>query len=252
LDREQLIKQWKNEEDDFQLKGWDFSCIDGRLVSSNTPWDYKAVINSHLKENDNLLDMGTGGGEFLLTINHPYKNTYVTEAYLPNFILCKEQLSPLGITVKQTFEDDELPYEDEKFDLIINRHESFDISEINRILRRGGYFITQQVVNRNFSELAEVLNNKVVLDNPNHAVEVYANALDQLGFQVLMKDEVELPGRFYDVGAVIFYAKAVPWEIPDFSVETHTEKLLIIQDIIEKNGFFQATSGRFLLVARKP
>ena len=251
MNNEQLLRQWKKEEEDFQLKGWDFSYLDGRMSSPNPPWDYKTIINSYLKSSDILLDMGTGGGEVLLTIGHPHKNTYITEAYEPNFELCKSKLSPLGITVKQTFCDDKLPFENEFFDFIINRHESFGLSEVSRVLKRGGYFFTQQVINRNCFELAQILNGKVELDIPNHCIEKYIEALEQIGFQVIIKDEVEVPVKFFDMDAVIFYAKAIPWEIPSFSVETHFEKLLKIQRMIEADGFFQATSGRFLLAARK-
>ena len=30
--------------------------------------------------------MGTGGGEFLLTLDHPFYNTVVTESYPPNVL----------------------------------------------------------------------------------------------------------------------------------------------------------------------
>ena len=43
--------------------------------------------------------MGTGGGELLLSFNHPYDKTSVTEGYEPNIKLCQEVLSPLGIKV---------------------------------------------------------------------------------------------------------------------------------------------------------
>lgn len=49
--------------------------------------------------------MGTGGGKFLLTLDHPYNLTSVTEAYPPNVELCKNKLSPFGIEVKQVFDD---------------------------------------------------------------------------------------------------------------------------------------------------
>ena len=46
-----------------------------------------------------LLDMGTGGGEFLLTLGHPGEHTTVTEGYPPNVQLCRQRLEPLGIQV---------------------------------------------------------------------------------------------------------------------------------------------------------
>ena len=86
MSNNELIMQWEADEA-FAFEGWDFSHLNGRWESSEPPWDYKAIIKSYLKETDKLLDMGTGGGEFLLTLEHPYENTYATEAYTPNFEL---------------------------------------------------------------------------------------------------------------------------------------------------------------------
>jgi len=246
-----LMKKWKDEENNFSLHGWDFSSINGRWNEPNPPWDYKLIVNSYLKDTDILLDMGTGGGEVLLTIGHPHKNTYVTEAYVPNLELCRNTLSPLGITVAQTFADDKLPFENEKFDFIINRHESFDLTEVNRTLKHGGYFFTQQVSNHNFYELMSLMNEKEAEYYDSHTIEKYAETLAQLGFQVIIKDEIKYPIEFFDVGAVIFIAKACVWNFPDFSVETHFDKLCEIQREIDKNGYYQVSGGRFLLASRK-
>lgn len=56
--------------------------------------------------------MGTGGGEYLLSLVHPYKNTYATEAYEPNYQLCMRTIKPLGIEVRQLLNDNDLPFED--------------------------------------------------------------------------------------------------------------------------------------------
>ena len=247
----ELIKKWKKEEENFSLTGWDFSVLEGKWDYPDPPWDYKMIVKSYLRGTDRLLDMGTGGGEVLLTIGHPYEKTYVTEAYEPNLELCKRELSPLGITVKQTFTDDKLPFEDDFFDFIINRHESFDLTEVNRVLKPAGYFFTQQVGGRNFHELIAKLNDDIIPPNPNHEIEKYADTMKQLGFQIIMRDEAIFPVKFFDVGAVIFDAKACPWEFPDFSVEMHFEKLCEIQREIDEHGFFQVTGHRFLLAGRK-
>ena len=155
----QLKNYLKNEENQV-FQGWDFSYINGRWDGECIPWDYEKILLSYLKEEYKLLDMGTGGGEFLLTLNHPFCNTAITESYPPNVAICKEKLQPLGITVKQVVDDCKLPFEDSSFDIIINRHESFDVGEIKRILKTGGYFITQQVGAKNDVDLSEkVINN---------------------------------------------------------------------------------------------
>ncbi|WP_365845908.1 hypothetical protein [Clostridium sp.] len=37
------------------------------------------------------------------------------------------------------------PFEDNTFDIVINRHESYCVSEVKRILKTDGIFIAQQV-----------------------------------------------------------------------------------------------------------
>ncbi|HBF39089.1 MAG TPA: SAM-dependent methyltransferase, partial [Firmicutes bacterium] len=106
MNREQdlaaLKENWKNEEQN-TFKGWDFSYLDKRWQHEQLPWDYKLIVANYLKPADKLLDMGTGGGEFLLTLNHSHVLTSVTESYLPNVELCKQTLAPLGIEVRQVF-----------------------------------------------------------------------------------------------------------------------------------------------------
>lgn len=134
-----LKKKWKKEEEK-AFKGWDFSYLEDHWQEEELPWSYRDIVLDHLKSSDKLLDMGTGGGEFLLTLNHPYNLTSVTEAYPPNLKLCRKKLSPLGIEVREIVSDSELPYESDKFDVIINRHEAFDVNEVARVLKNKGCF----------------------------------------------------------------------------------------------------------------
>ncbi len=92
---EELRAAWKSEESCARIKGWDFSHIDGRYEEEDAlPWDYASIIRSFLRPEMKLLDYDTGGGEFLLSLNHPCENTSATEGYPPNVQLCKEKLLP--------------------------------------------------------------------------------------------------------------------------------------------------------------
>src|SRR5207248_7054584 len=94
------------------------------------------------------LDMGTGGGErFLLLRDHWPDAVTVTEEYPPNLALVQQRLEPLGVRVVEArlTDVDPLPFADNEFDLILNRHSAFNSGEVGRVLARGGTFFTQQV-----------------------------------------------------------------------------------------------------------
>ena len=56
---------------------------------------------------------------------------------------------------------------------------------------------------------------------------------------------------FKDVGAVVYWLKAVPWTIPGFSVEKHSDILFAMQEKIDKDGKIGFTEKKFLLKAKK-
>ena len=248
MDYTELKEKWLAEENAI-LTGWDFSRLDGRREESPLKWDYVKIVRDYLKPDSLLLDMGTGGGELLLTIGHPFGLTRVTEAYPPNAELCLNRLAPLGIGVHQIFEDSDLPFEDEMFDVVINHHESFDMGEVSRIIKPGGYFITQQVGGENDRDLYGALGFENAF--PNHTLDNNAAIIEKHGFDVLFRDECFPTVRFFDAGAVVYFAKAIVWEFPGFSVENHFSRLVDIHRRIEAEGFFENMTHRFIIVARK-
>ena len=251
MDIKEQIKQWKAEEEIAHIHGWDFSHIDGRCVEEPLPWDYRQVIMEHLKPEMKLLDIDTGGGEFLLRLNHPYKNTAATENYPPNVALCKETLLPLGIDFRPGDGAGELPFADESFQIVIDRHGDFNPVEIGRVLQNGGIFVTQQVGAENDRELVNLLCGDLPLPFSEQYGNKAAKAFQNAGFSILRQEECFRTIRFYDVGALVWFARILPWEFPDFSVDTHLENLLTAQGVLEENGHIEGKIHRFLLVAKK-
>lgn len=126
MTKEALLKQWVDEEKVAHIHGWDFSHINDRYdEESDLPWDYYQIIKQYLKADMKVLDID--GGEFLLSLNHPYENLSATEAYLPNVKLCKEQLIPLGINFKEG-NGNQLPFDDNCFDMVIRMQKRFQES----------------------------------------------------------------------------------------------------------------------------
>ncbi|MDD2578706.1 MAG: class I SAM-dependent methyltransferase [Eubacteriales bacterium] len=246
---DQLRQQWESEENQ-TFRGWDFSCLDGRWHSEALPWDYRALIQSKLNQTDRLLDMGTGGGEFLLSLKHPCHLTAVTEAYPPNIDMCQTTLAPLGIDVQPTSDDQPLPFPDDSFDCVINRHESYDPEEVRRVLKNDGYFITQQVGGLNNRDLSRRVIKDFEPEFPAFMLKNETAALRAAGFEILFEQEAFPPVQFFDVGAFVYFAKIIEWEFPGFSVEKAWNELLVMQQEIERHGKIQGTEHRFVIMAR--
>ena len=252
MERDALISAWKAEEKIAHIHGWDFSHICGRYTEQDDlPWDYREIINRYLTPSMKLLDIDTGGGEFLLSLHHPHENTAATENYPPNVQLCKETLLPLGINFRSGDGKGELPFDDGSFHMVINRHGDFNAQEIYRVLKSGGLFITQQVGAENDRELVELLCGRTELPFPEQYLKITTAKFENAGFEIRESDECFRPIRFFDVGALVWFARIIQWEFPDFSVDTHLENLLNAQKILEEHGSVDGSIHRFLLVAQK-
>lgn len=249
---DKLRTKWLDEEKIAHIHGWDFSHIEGKYDEGrDIPWDYKQIIQKYLKDDMRILDYDTGGGEFLLSLNHPYHNTAATEGYPPNVKLCEEVLLPKGIDFKACDDAKKIPYEDESFDMIINRHGDFEPKELFRLLKKGGLFITQQVGEDNDRELVEMVLPNTQKPFSNLNLKFQKQAFQEIGFEILEEGEAFLPIKFYDVGAFVWFARIIQWEFPDFSVDKCFEHLLRMQKTIETQGCVEGTTHRYMIVARK-
>ena len=245
-------KLWKEEESVAHIHGWDFSHLHGRFEEEhNLPWDYASVIRKYLTDDMKILDYDTGGGEFLLSLAHPYKNTAATEGYPPNVELCQKILTPLGIDFRPCSDPSSIPFPDGSFDRIINRHGSLDPREIKRLLKKDGIFITQQVGETNDRDLVLQVLPDTPVPFPGWNLTEVRQAFKAEGMKILSADEAFLPIRFYDVGALVWFARIIEWEFPGFSVDTCFDRLMALQKTIDEKGVIEGTIHRFMLVAQK-
>lgn len=252
MNQTELKLKWKSEEQIAHIRGWDFSHIYGRYEEGqDIPWDYEKIVRQYLNANVKILDYDTGGGEFLLSLNHPYNNTAATEGFPPNVELCKEKLLPLGIDFKACDDPANIPFEDETFDIIINRHGDFNAKELYRLLKKGGIFVTQQVGSENDRELVELVLPGTPQPFPHLYLEKQSKVFEEAGFEILRAEEAYLPIKFYDVGAFVWFARIIEWEFPEFSVDKCFEQLLQMHKTMEEKGEVKGTTHRYLIVARK-
>ena len=253
MNQNELIAFWREEEAIAHIHGWDFSHIAGRYTEeTDLPWDYAALVRQYLTPQMKLLDVDTGGGEFLLSLGHPYENTAAAENYPPNVQLCRETLLPLGIDFKQSDGRGRLPWPENSFDLVLNRHGDYNPEDLYRVLKPGGLFLTQQVGAENDRELVELLLPwERALPFPDQYLGAACDKFQKAGFKILDAQECFRPIRFYDVGALVWFARIIEWEFPGFSVDRCLDGLQKAQRLVEEQGFVEGKIHRFLLIAQK-
>ena len=259
----------KKEKDDLQkmileavdasFSGWDFSWTHqfGGKPEFAAPWNYRETVESHLPAAKSLLDLGTGGGEFLASLQPLPETVKATEAWPPNIDTASIRLNPLGIEVHGVEDGIQerapLPFSDSSFDLVIDRHESYESAEVFRVLKPGGIFITQQVGCRDIEKLLTMFGS--LTDGPDDFDWNLASAagfLKEAGFTVTEQNEHIANTRFYDIRVVVYFLKVLAWSFPDFDIDLYRKRLANIYALIKRDGYFEDIDHRFFLVAEKP
>jgi SAM-dependent methyltransferase len=241
------------------FSGWDFSFIEDRVVRAGTPWDYGARVDELAAGARTLVDLGTGGGEFLSGISPRPRLTIATESYAPNVAIAAQRLATVGAfavatpgandNAQQAPDDDSgpLPFRDGSVDVVIDRHTAFRASEVARVLRTGGTFITQQVGTRDCIELCDALGGVTPCVSP--TVDEYVAQLRGAGLDVRIAAEAFCAKTFLDVGALLSYVLPIPWAFVGFSLERHRERLRGIHERIVRDGGFTTNEHRLFFEA---
>jgi Methyltransferase domain len=247
----ELVDRWLQEERQ-PFTGWDFSYLAGRMVEERPPWSYADRAAALLGSATAALDMGTGGGERLLSLREHWPSRMtVTEEYPPNLELVRQRLEPLGVRVvnARLTDVDPLPFVSGEFDLVLNRHSAFNSAEVGRVLAADGTFITQQVHGRWAEDLLAEFGVKPQW--PDSTPSKYVPLLQAAGCEIVEAREWQGRFAFADVGAIVYYLKAVPWLVPSFSVATHLRHLLRLQEQVDSGGELRFTARTYLIEAKK-
>jgi SAM-dependent methyltransferase len=173
--------------------------------------------------------------------------------------MARQRLESLGIKVYDVQDLTRLPFGNGEFDLVIDRHAAYDPREVWRILKPGGLFITQQVGGQANRTLHGLLYDRAEGTSWNPAsardagwdLEKATSDLEAVGFHIVEQREEFPITRFFDVGAIVYYLKAIAWEIPDFSVEKYFDRLLAIHRGIQTDGHLDVLFHQFFVRAQK-
>lgn len=236
---------------DAPFQGWDFSWLSGRSHQSEPSWSYESRARRLIVGATSLLDLCTGGGETLARFAPLPAHTVATESWQPNIPLARDRLAPLGVQVRVP-DGDELPAGDGDFDLVTNRHGDAFASEIARVLRPGGTYLMQGVGSGNLGDLNQALGAPSGDYAETSTLDATIEALQAAGLEIIVGKEETPEHVIDDIGALVYFLKAVSWQVPDFAVDRYNAKLRELDKAIRADGPLVFHDHRYLVEARKP
>jgi len=254
--RRPTFEQLLTEGDSVPVKGWDFSWFVGRASEERPTWGYSRMLVSRLADAKAALDIQTGGGEVLagvlVKVPKAPATLAATESWVPNTHLARRNLRPFNVSVVEVGDDASLPFPAESFDLIVSRHPTVVVwPDIARVLRPGGTYLSQQVGPGSNRELTDFMMGPQPVArgrSPERAV----SRTQAAGLLVADLREEALRVEFYDIAAVVYFLRKVPWTVPGFTVDAYRSQLGRLHAQIESDGPFVAHAQRLLIAATKP
>lgn len=248
------------------FRGWDFSSLRGRARESTPPWDYGALVRQAARGVRRLLDLDTGGGEFLARLLPLGGFVAATEGHGPNVSAAAGLLRGRGAALVCTASAPDnvdqagtdpgssgsaLPFRDGSFDLVIDRHSSYWPGEVWRVLRPGGRFLTQQRGQWGSSgaDWAELFGRAA--PRPPFDAATAAGRLREAGFAVDVARDADTPTTFHDLAAVVYYLRAIPWVVDGFDPVRDRDALDRIHAIILNEGRLVARGSCTLVDAHR-
>lgn len=120
-----------------------------------------------------------------------------------------------------------MPFEDGRFDLVLNRHGAFIAEDVARVLASGGVLLTQQVAGDDAHELHQLFGRGAPY--PAHLRDELIGKVHRAGMEVAEAAEWAGSYRFRDVATLVAYLRIVPRDAPeDFTVDRSADPLLAL------------------------
>lgn len=235
-----------------KTNGWDFNHL--RVTSEGVAWDFYEEVTKSCNGSEILLDIGTGGGENLLKIAFSFFfgiGIDISDGMLETAHSNLKKTKRSNVRFFQ-MSSDQLQFPSDFFDIISCCHAPFFAREAVRVIKREGYFFTQQV-----SE-ADKLNLKRAFHRGQAFGEVdgtlknrYVSELKEAGFRKVESFDYDAVEYYERPEDLLFLLKHTPI-IPYF--DQNNQDFDNLHEFIENNWTpkgIQTNSKRFMIVAAK-
>ncbi len=195
--------------------GWDFSRV--KCVSEGVKWDFYNEVAKRCGKSDLLLDIGTGGGEQLLSLSDAASLLVGIDNADGMVRTAQANAAAAGkANVRMLRMDaDRIEFPDGFFDVVSCRHAPFCAAEAARVLKPGGVFLTQQVSEGDKSNLGEAFGRRQTAAKDGTLRDRYVNELTEAGFREIYTLEYDAAEYYETAEDLVFLLKHTPI-VPNF------------------------------------
>jgi SAM-dependent methyltransferase len=236
-------------------RGWDFSRM--RVDRDPAPWGFLDVARRYLRPTDRVLDVGTGGGEKFLSLADAFGMGIGVDPD-PAMIATARENTPPALAERVSFIEgsaEALPVPDASCDVVLNRHAVVGVTEVTRVLRPGGYFLTQQVGVQNTFNIATLFGAGPGMGGeaipPEQEVPALTEAFQRRAFALIAYGTYNVPYYFKDVESLLFWMRAIGIP-PDLDADRHWRDVnYLVAEYTTPRGI-ETNEHRELLIVRAP
>ncbi|RKP46760.1 class I SAM-dependent methyltransferase [Cohnella endophytica] len=235
-----------------KANGWDFSKL--KVVAEGVKWDFYEKVVELCKPTDLLLDVGTGGGEALLSIADCARLLVGIDL---SESMVETATSNLAASNKSNvrfirMDAGKLMFPGNFFDMVSCRHSGFNAQEVARVLTDEGVFLTQQVSESDKLNLKEAFGRGQAQGTEEGTLHNrYRTELREAGFTDILSYEYDATEYYRTPEDLIFLLKHTPI-VPYFG-QTDAD-FQILRQFVEDNRMekgIRTNSKRFMLIAKK-
>jgi SAM-dependent methyltransferase len=224
-------------------RGWDFSSMSE--ARQPVPWDYREVVLRYLRLSDAVLDIGTGGGERLRDLAGAFGSGLGIDVDPAMVRFAAENSAVPNLSFRVC--SDRLESVPEMLDVIISRHAPFDPGAVAAHLRPGGYFITQQVGERNMACV------KAALGQPLGPPVIQRQSFAASGLRLLAFLEYDVEYVVRDIESLVFWLNALDRDHADVDGRSALTSAVTLNRVLAGNvdgRGFVTNEHRYLAVTQ--
>lgn len=235
-----------------KLNGWDFSKV--KAVSEGVLWDFFHEVSQYYKKSDLGLDIGTGGGEALLSIADCALLLVGIDHSAGMIETARKRVEESGTPNVRFLQMDakRLEFPEHFFNVVSCRHSPFCAAEVAKVLAQDGVFLTQQVGEKDKWNVKEAFRRGQAWDAEEGALhQQYVTELREAGFTDIRSFHYNAAEYYETAEDLMFLLKHTPI-IPNFG--QHEADFSILHQFIadhKTDKGIRTNSERFMIIAKK-